>query len=192
MFCLCLIFSYPAACSDSDKAMQFICHGKSYEVHYEFETEMASADVLAVIHEFEHLRQYMDRLSLKMTLVSASDICTDAPGSISNTIRYDYTYLIFTKKLTLKRVMNPDSGFVTFNMIHAEENSKLIPSVKATWGRYDVHPSQRGCRVTYIQKTEMDRSLNRFYGEIIRLETQAVLKSQFAYIRSMADKKNTP
>jgi hypothetical protein len=70
-------------------------------------------------------------------------------------------------------------------MTHAEENSKFIPSVKATSGSYKVHQTQNGCRVTYVQETEMDRQLSGFYREIIRIETQAILKSQYDYICSL-------
>jgi hypothetical protein len=183
---MCLLFSYPVFCGNSETAMQFVCHGSSYDVLYEFDAVSSPAGILAAIHEFEHLRRYMNRLSLKMILIKASDSCTGISGSICNTIRYDYTYLVFTKKLTLWRVMNADSGFVTFAMIHSEENSDLIPSVKATCGRYDVYETQAGSHVKYIQKTDMDRPLSFFYREIIRIETQAVLKSQRDYIRSLA------
>jgi hypothetical protein len=152
----------------------FVQTDSGYHVTWVFTAACNADSALNVLFSYTQLKQYLPDITL------ALDSIEEHPGW--NRLRYKYSYLIYSLRITFLRQLNDSTGSVDFAMENAVPSSQILPVVRRITGQYKVIPKADSVIIEYRQATQFDRHLLGLQMAVIKYDTRAALHRQYRYL----------
>jgi len=161
----------------------FKCEDTICVVEYTFTTTCAESLLLDICYDFIHLLNFAKQKHTKITQMDANDD--------RYTVIYEYSWLFYQSRSTYVKQLQRNLKRVIFEMIGFSQNVNIFPCVLKSDGYYEVGYYDLSRRVTYFQRTILDKKPTGFYLKYSAKATEDFLKNFESYVRKHETMCNT-
>ena len=179
LFAVLVLAMLSSPCARETAPYAFTQEGPRYTFVSSFTVVAEPDEVLDLLFEFRHLRQFARR-------ATAVELLAEGPGW--QEVRYTYATWVWRIHTTFRRELDRTHRRVRFHMTGASRSGVPVPLPTASTGDYRLEPVAGGLRVIYRQTAETrDTLLLGVWMSRARSEAIGFSQDLEAYVRSQVD-----
>ncbi len=172
-----LFTAHTVTYTDNEEKYNF----KQYDMYYSFEFDIQlpdlKQDTLQILFDYENLEKITGNSRFTTHLISANDV--------SQTILYNYNFLIYKAGYIYFREQKTNEGVITFKLISSEQNLRFIPFPVQSNGYYKIIHKEEKIYVRYFQENILNKKIPYMYSNYLKKEIKEFYVTFNSFINTL-------